>query len=63
VQPFLDLLHLESKETLRLWQSDHGSGLFESAGSLMSDVPGQPLALEGLAISLSRESPDEPPQS
>ncbi|GFR47310.1 hypothetical protein Agub_g8997, partial [Astrephomene gubernaculifera] len=61
-KPFLDLLHLESGETHRLWQS--APPHYEAMGSLMSDTdPEAPLTVEGMVLSMSRESASDPPQT
>lgn len=61
-RPFLDLLHLESGETHRLWQSS--PPLYESMGSIMSDTdPAAPITVTGLSVMLSRESSSDPPQT
>ncbi|KAG2482623.1 hypothetical protein HYH03_018465 [Edaphochlamys debaryana] len=61
-KPFLDLRHLESGETYRLWQSSPPA--YESMGSLMSDTdPHAPLTVEGMALMMSRETSTDPPQT
>ncbi|KAG2450262.1 hypothetical protein HYH02_004773 [Chlamydomonas schloesseri] len=61
-KPFLDLFHLESGETHRLWQSRPPH--YESSGSIMSDTdPAAPITLEGLSLMFSRESAADPPQT
>ncbi|PNW80332.1 hypothetical protein CHLRE_07g313122v5 [Chlamydomonas reinhardtii] len=61
-KPFLDLFHLESGETHRLWQSR--PPYYETSGSIMSDTdPHQPITLEGLSMMFGRESSTDPPQT
>ncbi|GLC33333.1 hypothetical protein PLESTB_000344900 [Pleodorina starrii] len=61
-KPFLDLMHLESGETHRLWQSSPPQ--YEVMGSIMSDTdPEAQLTVEGMCLMLSRESSSDPPQS
>lgn len=61
-RPFLDLLDLHSKETRRLWQCS--STCYEQPGGIFSDLdPDAPIKLDGLQITLSRETSKDPPQT
>lgn len=60
-KPFLDLLNLDTGETLRVWECA-GSGALERPGSVISDAHGSPITMESLKILLTRETPSENPQ-
>lgn len=60
-RPFLDLLHVDSKETRRIWQS--APPHYEYTSSILSDLDtDRPVSLDSLRVLASRESVTEPPQ-
>lgn len=60
-KPFLDLLHVDTKETRRIWQSSPPH--YEYTSSILSDLDTErPVSLDSLRVLASRESVTEPPQ-
>eukprot|EP00884_Botryococcus_braunii_P016558 jgi/Botrbrau1/3586/Bobra.0078s0038.1 len=59
-RPFMDLYHIDSGTTERLWQSQ--PPFLETPGSILSDIGDEPITLEGLKFLMTRESVTEPPQ-
>lgn len=60
-RPFLDLLHVDSKESRRIWQSSPPH--YEYTSSILSDLDtDRPVSLDSLRVLASRESVTEPPQ-
>lgn len=60
-KPFLDVLHIDSKESQRIWQSSGPH--YEYTSSILSDLETEkPISLDSLRVLASRESVTEPPQ-
>ncbi|KAJ9509690.1 hypothetical protein QJQ45_011313 [Haematococcus lacustris] len=60
--PFLDVLDIDTGTSTRLWQSS--APHYEQPGSIFNDTDdSQPVALEGLQLTFTRESAQEPPQT